>query len=135
MGKAVSEKQDRAYPSTVNRPYAAALKRLGTPTNHRVNPLAWQRTGLLGLVNMGLLASLLLMTEAPARAYVDPGSGLLTFQMLGASLAGVLFYVRHKLKRFLGARPSKMETVDLQSDAAELSRPEQSGVELNRNQP
>jgi hypothetical protein len=55
--------------------------------------------------------------------------------MLGASLAGVLFYVRHKLKRFLGARPSKMETVDLQSDAAELSRPEQSGVELNRNQP
>ncbi|HLW88609.1 MAG TPA: hypothetical protein VKR57_08955 [Terriglobales bacterium] len=83
---------------------------------------------------MGLLASLLLMTEAPARAYVDPGSGLLTFQMLGASLAGWLFYVRHKLKTILGARPSKMETVDLQANAVELSRPEQSGVDLKRNQ-
>jgi hypothetical protein len=48
---------------------------------------------LLALV-LGLSFSL----EQQAHAYVDPGSGLIIFQSLGAIFTGGLFYFRHKLK-------------------------------------
>ena len=35
----------------------------------------------------------------PAHAYVDPGSGLLAFQIGGSMLAGALFVLRAKLRR------------------------------------
>jgi hypothetical protein len=34
-------------------------------------------------------------------AYVDPGSGLLAWQMVGAAVVGSLFYVK-KFRAFLG---------------------------------
>ena len=40
--------------------------------------------------------------EKPAYAYVDPGSGYLLLQVLGSMLAGVAFFVRHRLRRMLG---------------------------------
>jgi drug/metabolite transporter (DMT)-like permease len=36
--------------------------------------------------------------EQQAHAYVDPGSGLVLFQSLGAIFTGALFYFRRKLK-------------------------------------
>lgn len=56
---------------------------------------------------MGQIAGLLLMTERPARAYVDPGTGLFFFQMLGASLAGGFFFMRHKLRRLFRRDPDE----------------------------
>jgi O-antigen/teichoic acid export membrane protein len=48
---------------------------------------------LLVLV-LGLSFSL----EQQAHAYVDPGSGLIIFQSLGAIFTGGLFYFRRRLK-------------------------------------
>jgi len=53
------------------------------------------------------------MTELPAQAYTDPGSGLLTLQMLGAWLAGGIFYVRYKLNRILRRKPDKVADREL----------------------
>jgi hypothetical protein len=36
--------------------------------------------------------------ERPAYAYVDPGSSLLIFQGLSATITGALFYFRRRLK-------------------------------------
>ena len=77
----------------------------------------WALRALVGIVTVGQIAALILMTEVPARAYVDPGTGLLTLQMLGASVAGVLFMIRRKLRSFFTksegslARPS-VDTFD-----------------------
>jgi hypothetical protein len=38
--------------------------------------------------------------STPAFGYVDPGSGLLACQSIGALFAGVLFYVRRRLRSF-----------------------------------
>jgi hypothetical protein len=40
----------------------------------------------------------------PAHAYVDPGSGLLFFQVGGSMLAGSLFVLRAKIRKLLGLR-------------------------------
>jgi hypothetical protein len=44
--------------------------------------------------------------EGQARAYVDPGSGLLIFQGISAVFSGALFYFRRRLKN-LFVRNSK----------------------------
>ena len=59
------------------------------------------RTVVWALLGVGQCVGLLLVTERPARAYVDPGSGLLTLQMLGASIAGGFFMLRHRLRKLL----------------------------------
>lgn len=38
----------------------------------------------------------------PALAYVDPGSGLLLYQITGSLLTGFLFVCRKRLRRMLG---------------------------------
>jgi hypothetical protein len=38
-------------------------------------------------------------TARPAYAYVDPGSGLLLVQMLGSTLAGMLFLLRKRVRQ------------------------------------
>ncbi|GEM_PF-518569 len=66
---------------------------------------AQMSTGLLmGLLAMGQFLGILLLTEQAAHAYVDPGSGFLTLQMLGAWMAGGLFVLRHKLKRIFAKK-------------------------------
>jgi uncharacterized membrane-anchored protein len=37
----------------------------------------------------------------PARAYVDPGSGLLALQTLGSTLAGLAFFLRKRIRNVL----------------------------------
>lgn len=39
----------------------------------------------------------------PALAYVDPGAGLLAFQIVGSTFAGIVFLVRSRLRRFFEA--------------------------------
>lgn len=57
----------------------------------------------LKVLTAGCLAGLLLMAERPAYAYVDPGSGLLTLQIVGASIAGSFFLLRQKVRRLFGS--------------------------------
>lgn len=59
------------------------------------------------LLAVGQFAALLVMLERPAHAYVDPGSGLLAFQMVGASTAGALFFLRRKLRQLFKSQPSE----------------------------
>ena len=57
-----------------------------------------------------LLSFLLLLsfaTEHEARAYTDPGSGMLIWQMLVAGFVGVLFYFRRLTSWFRGKKGSK----------------------------
>ncbi len=78
---------------------------LGSPNlwslfkNPRVAGAHWLHSAILRILTIGSIAGLVLMTEQRARAYVDPGSGLLFLQMLGASVAGGLFFLRQRLRK------------------------------------
>ena len=61
--------------------------------------MAWRV--LYGAVNVLLFLSIAVALERTARAYVDPGSGLLVLQSVGALVSGALFYFRGKLRRLL----------------------------------
>jgi hypothetical protein len=65
------------------------------------------------------LSILAIAFEQCAYAYIDPGSGLLVFQLGGSMLAGALFVLRRKLRRLLGRGRPMEEGV---------SRPDQSTV-------
>jgi hypothetical protein len=60
---------------------------------------------LLILLAIAQVAALAIAFQRPAYAYADPGSGLLFLQVAGSMLAGALFIVRSKLRRFF--RPGK----------------------------
>ena len=45
--------------------------------------------------------SLMLAMERPAHAYVDPGTGLLVFQVGGSMLAGIVYYLRMKIRKMI----------------------------------
>lgn len=68
-------------------------------------------TGLFSLCVVLWWMLVLSATARPAYAYVDPGSGLLLVQMLGSTLAGMMFLLRKRVRqlfnRFAGARPAK----------------------------
>jgi hypothetical protein len=54
------------------------------------------------------IAAFLIAAEKPAHAYVDPGSGLLFFQVAGSMLAGALFVLRTRIRRLFGLKaPAK----------------------------
>jgi hypothetical protein len=68
------------------------------------------RRALVLSICLTLLSSLevvaiLLAFEKPAHAYVDPGSGFLFLQVAGSMIAGALFSLRHRLKKFFGLTP------------------------------
>jgi hypothetical protein len=63
------------------------------------------------------LSILAIAFEQSAYAYIDPGSGLLVFQMGGSMLAGALFVLRGKLRRLL-RRGRPMEKSVAPSDQA-----------------
>jgi hypothetical protein len=62
---------------------------------------------------LGLLQVVIFLVAAvkPAHAYVDPGSGLLFFQVGGSMLAGALFVLRTKIRKLFtrNSAPSKAE--------------------------
>jgi hypothetical protein len=47
------------------------------------------------------LAGVLLVSQRPAYAYVDPGSGLLAVQVIGASLVSAGWFLRRKINALL----------------------------------
>lgn len=49
---------------------------------------------------LGLLFLLLAAVEVPARAYVDPGTGTMFFQVLAAAFLGAVFHVRKAIRWF-----------------------------------
>jgi hypothetical protein len=64
----------------------------------------------VGLLAVELL--LLVSTERPAKAYVDPGSGALVWQGLLATIVGSAFYIRRvvgwvKTRLFHGKRGAR----------------------------
>lgn len=65
------------------------------------------------LFSLGVAQLLLLFvaTVKPAHAYVDPGSGLLFFQVGGSMLAGALFVLRTRLRKLFGMKPAASKTV------------------------
>ncbi len=52
------------------------------------------------LATMFCLLALCVATERRAYAYIDPGSGLLILQNVGAAVTGVLFFFRRRIKAF-----------------------------------
>jgi hypothetical protein len=48
-------------------------------------------------VTLFVCVCLLLATERPARAYVDPGSGLLALQSLASVLAAAAYFLRRRI--------------------------------------
>ena len=65
---------------------------------------------------LGLLQVAVFLAAAvkPAHAYVDPGSGLLVFQVGGSMLAGALFVLRAKIRKLFGRGGSKGAEADIQ---------------------
>jgi hypothetical protein len=56
-------------------------------------------------ITLMLLIALSFTFERQAYAYVDPGSGLLIFQGMGAMLSAALFYFRRRLKSLFVKAP------------------------------
>lgn len=69
------------------------------PGGGRVSPLRYASY-------LGVLFLVLVATERPARAYADPGSGALLFQILAAAFVGALFYARKIIRWF---RPKRKD--------------------------
>jgi len=61
------------------------------------------------------LMIVLASTARPAYAYVDPGTGLLLFQVVGSTFAGIMFLLRKHLRQFFGrfSRHSTREAGDV----------------------
>jgi len=66
---------------------------------------------------------LMVAIEPRAYAYVDPGSGLLVFQIGGSMLAGAYFVLRRKLHKLfrLGCSVKKSEEQENQATVNEAS--------------
>jgi hypothetical protein len=73
------------------------------------------KRSLLVLLGVAQIFVLLAAAVKPARAYVDPGSGLLFFQMGGSMLAGALFVMRARIRKLFGIKPK------VQAEAVEIS--------------
>ncbi len=55
---------------------------------------------LLGVLQV---LALLIASERPAQAYVDPGSGFVFLQVAGSMVAGAVYYLRHSIKRIVSS--------------------------------
>lgn len=62
------------------------------------------KEGLFLLCFVFWLFVLVNSTAQPAYAYVDPGAGLLLFQVMGSTFAGGMFLLRKRILDFLGFR-------------------------------
>lgn len=70
------------------------------------------RPGIWGLLAWGVALHCALAT--PAHAYIDPGTGSMLLQVMGALVAGAIFYFRESLLRVKGLflRRSKSANAD-----------------------
>jgi hypothetical protein len=65
-------------------------------------------------------AAVLCALSKPAYGYVDPGSGLLAFQMISTTFAGAIFIVRRRIMAILGKMPllSRRSAPEFETDKA-----------------
>jgi hypothetical protein len=62
----------------------------------------------LYLVTALCVVALCVATERRAYGYIDPGSGLLLIQNIGAAVTGILFFFRRRIKAlFVRNKPSE----------------------------
>ena len=64
------------------------------------------------VVTLLLFLAIPLAFEQRAYAYVDPGSGLLIMQGLGAVFSGAMFYFRRRLRNLFSRGASRTSSVD-----------------------
>jgi len=66
---------------------------------------------------LGLVQIVIFLAAAvkPAHAYVDPGSGLLVFQVGGSMLAGALFVLRAKIRKLFGRGGTEKSEAEIQN--------------------
>ena len=81
--------------------------------NKSAHRAGWRILDLL--FGLPVLLLLLLASEREARAYTDPGSGALIWQMLVAGLVGSAFYFR----KFISWLKRKRESSDIDQPAEE----------------
>ncbi len=62
-------------------------------------------------ITLMLLVALSFALERQAYAYVDPGSGLLIFQGISATVSAALFYFRRRIKGLFVRTQTKSEAV------------------------
>lgn len=67
------------------------------------------KRSVLFLLGFLQIVVILAATVKPAHAYVDPGSGLLVFQVGGSMLAGALFVLRTKIRKLFGRSTTTAE--------------------------
>jgi hypothetical protein len=70
----------------------------------------------------------LISAVKPAHAYVDPGSGLLVFQVGGSMLAGALFVMRTKIRKLLGLKTKSDRASALDERSSESEATPRSGT-------
>lgn len=76
--------------------------------------MRWLHAGLNALLTTVLILAILCALLQPARAYVDPGSGVFALQILTSTFAGMIFMLRKRLNAFFrnvtlrsGSKPKK----------------------------
>lgn len=69
---------------------------------------------VLILLAIAQVAALAVAFQRPAYAYADPGSGLLFLQVAGSMLAGALFIVRSKLRKFFRLGKDQIEEAGIE---------------------
>lgn len=62
--------------------------------------MRWFYAGLNLFLSAFLLLAVLCAFAQPAYAYVDPGSGLLAFQIISTTFAGMIFMLRRRVHVF-----------------------------------
>ena len=76
----------------------AAQSTCGSRTNE-----VYIRVIVLSLAVIQILAVFCALAQ-PAYAYVDPGSGLFTLQVISTTFAGIIFFIRRKVRCLFGTR-------------------------------
>jgi hypothetical protein len=99
-------------------------KNVSRASDRRWSRRSRTRSILLTLLSLGPLIGLILMIEDQAQAYVDPGSGLFTLQIIGASFAGGVFFLRQKLKRLFVRESKESPSRAVKSDMEAAARGE-----------
>lgn len=68
------------------------------------------------LVSLALIAvGAILLFEQQARAYTDPGTGLLAVQAIGSMLAATGWYLRRKIYALFRRRPTSAPSAELRT--------------------
>jgi hypothetical protein len=77
---------------------------LTSPQANRLNimPKKWFNLPATALRLLAVTFIALIFVERPLRAYADPGSGLLAWQLLGAVVLGAVYNFRRVLRRLKG---------------------------------